>query len=408
MVPQIFSVWRKQRTIISNWGLKKIVELESRAIWITAKIEMAGFEIDAVKMIELQESNSKILKKVKNELLKYLPDDIDTIGDSNLKAYLNRTFRWNLTDTTKENLSSLIGTVKNTKVEKLLKLILEYRALRNENSEIDRYLNLANNGDYRVRGDIDQINTVSGRLYHPLQGVNRGPLRSFFIAKKGYKLVLADYSQQEARIIAALADDKNCLDIFKSGKDLYLEVAKLITGRPADECGDFRKIAKLIVLGLNNGMTEYSILGEIAKTGFNASLDDVRAFINTYYQSFPNLVKWRNQTVLDAETKSYVTTRLGRRMIVSNDTGFNSICNFPVQGTGADGFKLALIDLDDKLKALDARIVHILHDEIIVEAREDIADRVASILKESMETAFRKLIPELPFVVEPVISDAWG
>ena len=93
---------------------------------------------------------------------------------------------------------------------------------------------------------------------------------------------------------------------------------------------------------------------------------------------------------------------------MTEETSEGSLYNFPVQGTAADGFKLALIYLDEKLKDSDAQIVHILHDEVIVEAKADIADDVAKIVKTCMEGAFKKVIPNVPFKVEPEIRDAWG
>ena len=103
-----------------------------------------------------------------------------------------------------------------------------------------------------------------------------------------------------------------------------------------------------------------------------------------------------------------MTTPLGRRLKVTEETSEGSLYNFPVQGTAADGFKLALIYLDEKLKDSDAQIVHILHDEIIVEAKADIADGVTKIVKTCMEGAFEKLIPNVPFKVVPEVRDSWG
>ena len=93
---------------------------------------------------------------------------------------------------------------------------------------------------------------------------------------------------------------------------------------------------------------------------------------------------------------------------MSNDTSTNSLYNYPVQGTGADGFKYALVLMDNKLADMDARIVHVLHDEVIVEVKDEIVDEVAGIVKDCMEGAFRKLIPNVPFKVEPEIRDTWG
>ena len=101
-------------------------------------------------------------------------------------------------------------------------------------------------------------------------------------------------------------------------------------------------------------------------------------------------------------------SKLGRGLKVDDDIKDKSIVNFPIQATASDGFKLALLDLDKKLEGLDARIVHIIHDEIVVEAREDIVDEVSKLVKECMEKAYEKMLPNCPFLVEPKITDTWG
>ena len=94
-------------------------------------------------------------------------------------------------------------------------------------------------------------------------------------------------------------------------------------------------------------------------------------------------------------------------MSVSSSTDPKSISNFPIQGTASDGFKLALIALDERLQGLDAKIVHLLHDEIIVEAKAQMAETVAEIMKESMEEAFKPIFQEVPFVVELRVAEVW-
>ena len=93
---------------------------------------------------------------------------------------------------------------------------------------------------------------------------------------------------------------------------------------------------------------------------------------------------------------------------MTNYENFGTIDNYPVQGTAADGFKIALIDLDEQISGKDARIVHILHDEVIIEARADIAETLAVTVKNCMENAFNDVLPGVPFVVEPEIKDSWG
>jgi DNA polymerase-1 len=167
-------------------------------------------------------------------------------------------------------------------------------------------------------------------------------------------------------------------------------------------------VAKTIVLGLNNGRGIYSICDALNDAGIPVDPDDVTGFILRYNTDFEDICNWRNKIARQGKDRSYVTTALGRRLRVTEDTSEGSLYNFPVQGTAADGFKLALIYLDEKLKDSDAQIVHILHDEVIVEAKADIADDVAKIVKTCMEDAFEKLIPNVPFKVEPGIKDSWG
>ena len=143
-------------------------------------------------------------------------------------------------------------------------------------------------------------------------------------------------------------------------------------------------------------------------TGIPVDPDDVKGFIFRYNMDFENIYNWRNQIAHQGKDQGYLITALGRRLRVTEETSEGSLYNFPVQGTAADGFKLALIYLDEKLKDSDAQVIHILHDEVIVEAKADIADDVAKIVKTCMEGAFEKLIPDVPFKVEPEIKDTWG
>ena len=196
------------------------------------------------------------------------------------------------------------------------------------------------------------------------------------------------------------------IDIFKRGEDIYIEVARIILNGSSLKPSELRAIAKIIVVGINNGMTKYSIHEILTKSVILVSLQDVQGFIAHYMRSFPDLFKWHKKTVIESRNNGYVATIMGRRMIVTNSTTNNSIVNFPVQGTGSDGFKFALWKLDKELRNLDARIVHILHDEIIVEARDDIADEVGRIVKNCMEGAFEQLKLGVVMIAEPEV-DTW-
>jgi DNA polymerase I len=135
----------------------------------------------------------------------------------------------------------------------------------------------------------------------------------------------------------------------------------------------------------------------------------VERLVAGYFSKFAGTSKWRQSSVAEARTRKQVRTRIGRVINVADDVTDNSLFNWPVQANGADGFKLALYLISRGLEGVDARIVHTpQHDEIIIEARDAIEDQVEAIVKESMEEAFKKIIPEVPSVVEPKIADSWG
>lgn len=203
-------------------------------------------------------------------------------------------------------------------------------------------------------------------------------------------------------------NDQVAIDLFKAGKDLYLETAKIITGLSDVDSQRYRNMAKEIVLGLNNGRSAYSIHGSMERLGFGYDLDDVHGFILRYNNAFEGIKNWQDNVAAMSLKDGIISTALGRTRKIYSDVNVNSLYNYPVQGTAADGFKLALICLDDQLAGQDAQIVHILHDEIIVEAKADVAVDVAVMVQNCMERAFSNIMPDVPFKVEPVVKDSWG
>jgi DNA polymerase-1 len=173
------------------------------------------------------------------------------------------------------------------------------------------------------------------------------------------------------------------------------------------QCQNYRNLAKEIVLGLNNGRSAYSICDQLEKMGFQYDVDDIQGFILRYNMLFDGIKRWREDIAESGKRSGLLATRLGRLLKVSSNANENSLCNFPVQATAADGFKRALVLIDEKLQGINAQVVHILHDEVIVAAREDIAELVALTVKESMEEGFKSFLPEVLIHVEPAIRDKW-
>jgi DNA polymerase I-like protein with 3'-5' exonuclease and polymerase domains len=165
-------------------------------------------------------------------------------------------------------------------------------------------------------------------------------------------LDIADYSQQEARIIAGLSKDEKAIEIFKADKDIYLEVARALTGGNDEESRKHRSLAKEIVLSLNNGMTQYGIHHRLTEKGFSLGLSSVETFVHKYFEEFAGIFKWRQAVVGRAKAEKQVRTRISRVIHVADNVTDNSLFNWPVQTNGADGFKIALCLISRGLEGL--------------------------------------------------------
>jgi DNA polymerase-1 len=369
---------------------------------VTAKIEVAGIGIDVDALLKLNDELGDKIHALAAELETLIPPDIPLNDRGKIQEHLNLTYALSLAKIDEDSLR----WISQADVKCLVAKLIEYWKTVREHRDVESYMSMTG-CDNRVRDSIDQLNTKTGRFYRYLQIVQKdGPMRSLFRAKEGYKFIVADYSQQEARIIVGLSNDQVAIALFASGKDIYLETAKSIVGDRL-ETGRLRALGKEIVLGLNNGRSAYSICGSLARMGFGYDIDDVHGMILRYNMKFSGVNAWQDEIVSSALNDGTVRTPLGRMLKVAKDTKANSLINYPVQSTAADGFKMALINLHEQLLDRDAQIVHILHDEVVVEAKQDIAEDVAVIVKERMEKAFYDILPEIPFVVEPQIKETW-
>ena len=403
IVHRLAEIWEKQEPLIISSGLETVFVIESRLLWVTAKIEDAGMGVDVDALLTIHDELTHKTDALAAELKRSIPPGIPLHDRGKIQEHLNSTYGESLAKIDQDSLR----WVSNEHAKKLVICIIEYWNAVRERHDVESYIAMTGVDD-RARDSIDQLNTKTGRFYRPLQTVQKeGGMRSLFRSKEGYKFIVADYSQQEARIIAGLSNDQTAIALFKGGNDIYLETAKAIIGDGLTT-SKLRALGKEIVLGLNNGRSAYSIYEDLERLGFGYDLDDVHGMIFRYEMDFAGMKAWRDKIVAAALDDRKISTPLGRALKVAENANVNSLINFPVQATAADGFKLALIKLDKQLDGKDARIVHILHDEVIIEAKEDIADVLADRVKNIMEQSFKEVLPEVPMVVEPVVRSSWG
>ena len=271
-----------------------------------------------------------------------------------------------------------------------------------------------------VHTEFKQALTATGRLSStepnlqniPIRTALGRELRRVFIPKSSdYVLVDADYSQIELRLLAAFAGDERMSDAFRTGEDVHRKTASAVFGvREADVTDELRKRAKAVNFGIVYGISAYSLSGDIG-----VSMTEAKAYMDSYFAEYPSIRAYLDSVIAEAEQNGYTVTHFGRRRYIPELTskifaqrafGKRVAMNSPIQGSAADVIKIAMIRVDRRLReeGLDAHLILQVHDELIVEAKRECAERVRVILKEEMEGAVHLSVP---LTVATAVGDNW-
>ena len=297
--------------------------------------------------------------------------------------------------------------------------ILNYRALQKLKSTYCEGLLKVIDNDGRIHSTLNQTETRTGRISSaepnlqniPVRTEQGRELRRFFNAKQGFVLVDADYSQIELRVLAALADDKNMIDAFISGADIHSITASQVLGVPLDKVtANDRRKAKAVNFGIVYGIGAYSLSQDIG-----TSVVEADRYIKGYLANYSGVASFMENSKISAKEKGYAETYFGRRRYLPELNESNAIrrgfgervaMNMPIQGTAADIIKIAMIQVYERLKAEcpEAKLIMQVHDELIIEAPEKDAERVAELLKNTMEHACELSVP---FIVEVACGKTW-
>ena len=290
----------------------------------------------------------------------------------------------------------------------LVEDILQYRAYQKLNSTYVEGLLKVMGEDDRVHTRFNQTEARTGRLSSdnpnlqniPIRTELGSQLRAYFIAKPGWVLVDADYSQIELRILAHVTGDEHMQHAFLSGEDIHRSTAARIYNLPPDQVSPrIRSSAKAINFGIMYGKGAYSLSKDIG-----VSVKEADAFLKSYLAAFPKVSGYMDKTIADARACGYVSTLFGRRRALPELTSTNHNIrasgermarNTPIQGTAADVIKLAMVRVWRRLRdeKMESRLILTVHDELIVEAPEAEAEKAAAILREEMEGCVQYAVP---------------
>lgn len=299
--------------------------------------------------------------------------------------------------------------------------IMEYRGLTKlKNTYTDKLPKMINHRTGRVHTSYHQAVTATGRLSStdpnlqniPIRNEEGRRVRQAFIPRKGNKIVAADYSQIELRIMAHLSGDKGLLDAFAHGKDIHKATAAEVFGVALEEVTtEQRRSAKAINFGLIYGMSAFGLSKQL-----NIPRNEAQKYMDLYFERYPGVLAYMDTTREGAKEKGYVETVFGRRLYLPDIKASNgarrkgaerAAINAPMQGTAADIIKMAMIKVDEwiaKNAANEVTMMMQVHDELVFEIKEDkIAEHVETITS-LMENAATL---NVPLVVEAGVGENW-
>ncbi len=406
---------------IKNDGLCDILlDLEIPLINVLAEIEKTGFKIDPQGITEFGEALEGIERELAERIYMQAGREFNINSPKQLGEILYTDMGLSRGKKNKSGYSTDAQTLEELRSESpIIDDILEYRQVTKLRSTYTLPLTEAADENDRIHTDFKQALTATGRLSSAEPNLQNIPiktklgreLRRYFIAKEGYTLVDADYSQIELRLLAHISGDYTMSEAFACGEDIHRKTAAAVFGvREEYVTEEMRKKAKAVNFGIVYGISGFSLAKDIGTTTAEAT-----RYIKNYLMNYPSIDLYLEKVVNDAKESGYTATPMGRRRYIPELRSQNGnlrafgkrvAMNAPIQGAAADVMKLAMIKVARRLKAegLDAKIVMQVHDEIVIETAHSDKERCSAIVKEEMENAVKISVP---LTVDVTSGDNW-
>ena len=394
-------------------------DIELPVTRILGEMEFAGTEIDLDVLKEMDTAFDETIEKLANDIYRISGTTFNISSPKQLGQVLFENLGLKGGKKTKTGYSTSQDVLeKIIDAHPVVPLVLEYRMLTKLSSTYLKGLQEQVFPDNKIHTIYKQTLTHTGRLSSVDPNLQNIPVRSeegklirkAFVSHNGY-LVSFDYSQIELRILAHMAHVTNLIDAFNQGKDIHRHTAALVFGVKDEEVTpQMRSQAKAVNFGIIYGMSEFRLSKDIGM-----SISEARDFINKYFETYPEVKTYMDEVVETCKKQGYVSTLLNRKRYIPtiNDKNFmvrqqaqRYAMNTPIQGTGADILKLAMIEVDKALKEknLKSQMILQVHDELIFDVFEDELEEVMSLVKEKMENCIKM---DVPLIVEGNYAKNW-
>jgi len=396
-------------------------EVEIPLIEVLARMEMAGVALDTEVFEGLRIEIAQRLGTLEHEIHELAGEPFQINSPKQLQKVLFDDLGLTPIKKTKTGYSTDVGVLEELAQEHPLpKKVLEYRTLEKlRGTYVEALPKLINPKTGRIHTSFNQAVAATGRLSSSDPNLQNIPIRTelgrrirqgFVPGGKDLRLISADYSQIELRILAHLSGDENLRRAFQEDRDIHRDTAVRVFGvTPEEVTPEMRRQAKAVNFGVVYGISAFGLARNIG-----VSMREAAAFIKNYFAQYPGVKDWIERTKAEAKQRGYVKTLLNRRRYVPELTASDAVTrraaermaiNTPVQGTAADVIKVAMIRLDAALADFEARMLLQVHDELLVEAPKGECDEVAALMKKIMEEAIEL---DVPLKVDVGIGRNWA
>lgn len=402
--------------------LKLFNEIEMPLVRVLSHIERNGVLIDPQKLLAQSQEIEQRLAEVEAEVHQAAGQEFNLASTKQLQEILFEKLGLPVKKKTPKGAPSTNEEVLEELAQEghiVPKLLIEHRGLSKlKSTYTDKLPQMINPKTGRVHTSYHQAVTATGRLSSsdpnlqniPIRNEEGRRIRQAFIAREGYKIVAADYSQIELRIMAHLANDAGMQKAFAEGKDIHRSTAAEIFGVSLEEVtNEQRRNAKAINFGLIYGMSEFGLSNQLG-----ISRQEARTYMDAYFNRYPNVLQFMTDIKAKAAEQGYVETLLGRRLYLPEIKSSNGMrrkaaervaINAPMQGTAADIIKVAMIGID-KMIFGDENIKMIMqvHDELVFEVKAEMVEHYSQLIKAEMEKAIKL---HVPLIADVGVGDNW-
>ncbi|MEG1310958.1 MAG: DNA polymerase I [Romboutsia sp.] len=380
--------------------------VEMPLVEVLGYMEYEGIRVDQEKLNELGTEFKEIIKRLEEEIYELAGEIFNINSPKQLGIILFEKLELPIIKKTKTGYSTNAEVLdklrdKNPIIDK----ITEYRQIVKLNSTyVEGLLSIINPISNRIHSSFNQTITTTGRISSTEPNLQNIPvkleigrnIRKVFIADSGYKLVDADYSQVELRVLAQMSQDETMIDAFKHNEDIHTKTATQVFNVEAkDVTSELRGAAKAVNFGIVYGKSDFGLSEEL-----NIPVKQAKEYIENYFNKYSKIKEYMDNTIEQAMEDGYVTTIFNRRRYIpeikssnfmERNRGKRFAMNAPIQGSAADVIKIAMVNVYKKLEeqSLKSKLILQVHDELIVEAIEEEIDIVKIIVKEEMENAVR-------------------